>query len=258
MAGGITFVPLDCQLDEKFDYIEAEFGLIGFAVVVKLFQRIYGGHGYYCEWNDRVALLFAHKIGAGGDVVREIVSAAIREGIFSKEMLENFGVLTSRGIQKRFSDVAKRRKEIFDKPEYVLLDYEQNSDDVDISGENVCNSDENVCNPNTSKVKESKASKDKGSEESSAAPPPAPPPPKSPRELLAEKYGSAAVADYEQRYRNWQAKSGRTGGDMYAAIAKWMAQDGVTKPAFAYRSSIDMDEVMRRNIEKYRKRKAES
>lgn len=257
MAGGITFVPLDCQLDEKFDYIEAEFGLIGFAVVVKLFQRIYGGHGYYCEWNDRVALLFAHKIGAGGDVVREIVSAAIREGIFSKEMLENFGVLTSRGIQKRFSDVAKRRKEIFDKPEYVLLDYEQNSDDVDISGENVCNSDENVCNPNTSKVKESKASKDKGSKESSAAPPPAPPPPKSPRELLAEKYGSAAVADYEQRYRNWQAKSGRTGGDMYAAIAKWMAQDGVTKPA-GFESSFDVDEVMRRQIEKYRKRKAES
>lgn len=58
MAGGIPFVPLDCQLDEKFDYIEAEFGLIGFAVVVKLFQRIYGGHGYYCEWNNRVATLF--------------------------------------------------------------------------------------------------------------------------------------------------------------------------------------------------------
>lgn len=244
MAGGITFVPLDCQLDEKFDYIEAEFGLIGFAVVVKLFQRIYGGHGYYCEWNDRVALLFAHKIGAGGDVVREIVSAAIREGIFSKEMLENFGVLTSRGIQKRFSDVAKRRKEIFDKPEYVLLDYEQNSDDVDISGENVCNSDENVCNPNTSKVKESKASKDKGSKESSAAPPPAPPTPKSPRELLAEKYGSAAVADYEQRYRNWQAKSGRTGGDMYAAIAKWMAQDGVKPDAEKSESSFEVEDVM--------------
>lgn len=244
MAGGITFVPLDCQLDEKFDYIEAEFGLIGFAVVVKLFQRIYGGHGYYCEWNDRVALLFAHKIGAGGDVVREIVSAAIREGIFSKKMLENFGVLTSRGIQKRFSDVAKRRKEIFDKPEYVLLDYEQNSDDVDISGENVCNSDENVCNPNTSKVKESKASKDKGSKESSAAPPPAPPTPKSPRELLAGKYGSAAVADYEQRYRNWQAKSGRTGGDMYAAIAKWMAQDGVKPDAEKFESSFEVEDVM--------------
>ena len=42
---GIDFFPLNCQLDEKIELIEAQYGLKGFAVVVKLFQRIYGEHG---------------------------------------------------------------------------------------------------------------------------------------------------------------------------------------------------------------------
>lgn len=243
MASGIPFVPLDCQLDEKFDYIEAEFGLIGFAVVVKLFQRIYGGHGYYCEWNNRVALLFAHKIGAGGDVVREIASAAIREDIFSKEMFEKYGILTSRGIQRRFADVAKRRKEIFDKPEYVLLDYVQNSSDVDNSGENVCNSSENVCNPTTSKVKGSKGKECNGKESRTAAPP-APLPD---RNSLVRKYGERAVSQYELKYQSWQQRKGISGDISYAKIAEWLIADGVPEQ----NSSIDQDDILRELQKQY-------
>ena len=46
---GIPYFPLNCQLDEKWELIEAEYGLTGFAVAVKLLQRIYGEHGYYCD-----------------------------------------------------------------------------------------------------------------------------------------------------------------------------------------------------------------
>ena len=38
MKDGIPYFPLDCELDSKFELIEAEFGLQGFAVVVKLLQ----------------------------------------------------------------------------------------------------------------------------------------------------------------------------------------------------------------------------
>ena len=241
MASGIPFVPLDCQLDEKFDYIEAEFGLIGFAVVVKLFQRIYGGHGYYCEWNDRVALLFAHKVGAGGDVVREVAAAAIRENIFSQEMFEKYGILTSRGIQKRFADVAKRRKEIFDKPEYVLLCCEQNFGDVDNSGENVCNSNKNANNSDTSKVKGSKGKECKG-KESNVAAPPAPT-----REQLVRKYGEKNIALYEQKHQNWQERKGIPGGISYARIAEWLIADGVPEN----NSSIDQEDILRELQEQY-------
>ncbi|MDE7398940.1 MAG: DUF4373 domain-containing protein [Oscillospiraceae bacterium] len=157
MADPIKFVQLDCHLDEKFEYIEAEFGLEGFAIIVKLFQRIYGGQGYYCEWSDRVALLFAKKIGAGVNVVREVVSSALKERVFDEEMYQKYGILTSCGIQKRFADVAKRRAVIFDKPEYVIDSSAQISEDVCNSGSNVCNQAPNVCNHTTRDANQSKA-----------------------------------------------------------------------------------------------------
>ena len=33
---GVDYFPFDVSLDEKFELIEAEFGLTGFAVIVKL------------------------------------------------------------------------------------------------------------------------------------------------------------------------------------------------------------------------------
>lgn len=60
---GVNFFPLYCVLDEKFELLEAEYGLKGFAIVVKLFQRIYKEHGYYCEWNEDISLMFAKQCG---------------------------------------------------------------------------------------------------------------------------------------------------------------------------------------------------
>ena len=248
MADGIPYVPLDCHFDDdKIPMIEAEFGLEGFAIVVKLFQKIYGGHGYYCEWNDRVALLFARQIGAGGNVVREVVAASIRESIFDKGMYEKFGVLTSRGIQKRFMNVAKRRRQIFNKPEYVLIRAADFSSDVDISAENVCNSGENVCNSDTSKVKGSEVKVSKGNVSEAAAPP------AHTRASLVSLYGESAVADYEERFRRWNASRGSTSCVVnYAVLARWMAQDGVTAGQYnANQGSFDVDEITERIMSKY-------
>lgn len=120
---GLDYFPLDCHMDEKIELIEVEFGLKGFALVVKLLQRIYGGNGYYCEWNDDIALLFARGCGlSSGDVnlVKEVVSAAMKRGIFSKEMYENYGILTSSGIQKRYRAACGRRAEVEMNEEFLV------------------------------------------------------------------------------------------------------------------------------------------
>ena len=109
---GLEYFPLDVVLDDKFELIEAEFGLTGFAVIVKLFQKIYGGQGYYCEWTNEVALLFAKRIGLGGSVVSEIVAASIKRGIFSQELYDKYNILTSPGIQERYFDAVIRRKKV--------------------------------------------------------------------------------------------------------------------------------------------------
>ena len=239
MADGIPYVPLDCHFDDdKIPMIEAEFGLVGFAIVVKLFQKIYGGLGYYCEWSERVALLFARQIGAGGDVVREVVAASIREGIFNKGMFEKYGILTSRGIQKRFMNVAKRRKQIFNKPEYVLVNNADFSEDVDISSENVCNSA--TSKVKGSKVKGSKVNVSEGNGSKSASPTAAPA--AITRETLVEKYGERVICDYELRVRDWYARNNRTVFNLYSTIAKWIAKDGV-KPD-TEKSSFDIDKVV--------------
>ena len=56
---GLDYFELDCHMDEKVRLIQAEYGLKGFAVFVKLLQEIYGGYGYYCEWTQDRELLFA-------------------------------------------------------------------------------------------------------------------------------------------------------------------------------------------------------
>lgn len=161
MKQGLDYLCLDVALDEKFDLIEAEFGLTGFAVIVKLYQRIYGGEGYYCEWTNEVALLFASKIHVGDNVVSEIVSAAIRRGIFNKEKFDKYGILTSSGIQKRCFEAVRRRKFFEVDPRYLLLSVDILKKNVNISIKNVNISCENVDISEQSKVKESKVKESK-------------------------------------------------------------------------------------------------
>lgn len=156
MKSGIDFFPLDVALDEKFELIEAEFGLTGFGVVVKLLQRIYGGRGYYVEWTNEVALLFAKRIGVGGNAVSQIVEASIKRGIFDKTLYEKYGILTSAGIQKRYFEIVNRRKNVEIEDKYLLVNSTLYFKNVNILDKNVNISSENVDISQQSKVKESK------------------------------------------------------------------------------------------------------
>ena len=142
---GVDFFPLDVALNQKFELIEAEFGLKGFAVIVKLFQRIYGQEGYYCEWTDEVALLFARQCGlAGCNTASEIVSAAVRRGIFDQTLYRKYQILTSKGIQKRYLKAAARRIKVTVKGEYLLLSAAEIPKNVYIEAENADISAKNV------------------------------------------------------------------------------------------------------------------
>lgn len=133
----LDWFKLDCQLDDKIELIEAEFGLMGFAIVVRLWQKIYGGEGYYCEWNEDVALVFAKKNGVGANAVSEIVNAALKRGIFDQGMYKRHGILTSHGIQERYFEAVGRRKCEKIKNQYLLREHTQKSIIADNSSSNV-------------------------------------------------------------------------------------------------------------------------
>ena len=165
---GVEYFPLDVENDDKLDLIEAEFGLTGFAVIVKLYQRIYK-LGYYCEWNDEVALLFGKRLGTGGKAVSEIVSAAIRRSLFDEEIYRKYGVLTSRGIQKRYFEIVARRKNVEVEQRYLLVSRDLIPVNVNIMyAETPVNvntmqaeTPENAYKSTQSKVKESKVQESK-------------------------------------------------------------------------------------------------
>lgn len=135
---GLDYFELDCRMEEKVRLIQAEFGLKGFAVVVKLYQKIYGEFGYYCEWSEDSLLLFMSENGVPSDsknLIREIVSACIRRNIFSEKLFNEFGILTSHGVQKRYMNATSRREKVSMKKEYLLLSDGKINQNVDIIGD---------------------------------------------------------------------------------------------------------------------------
>lgn len=242
MAEGIKYFPLSCSDDDRYDFIEAEFGLKGYAIVVKLHKRIFKGLGYYCEWNDRVSKLFAKNAccGAAPALVQEVVKTAIAENIFDRTMFEKYGILTSTDIQKTFYNVAKRRDVVFDVPEYVLFVPPALSSAADISAGNVCNQGQNVCNA-PQKKSEEKKSELKGRQLTPEN-----------RKILADEYGKSVVEAYEQKFQRWRASKNALNADPFLTISKWLSEDKPQKSDTG-NSSFSAADVEKLVSDKYRR-----
>ena len=133
---GLDYFELDCHMDEKVRLIQAEYGLKGFAVFVKLLQEIYGGNGYYCEWTRDRELLFASENGLSNgslQLLRDIVSACVRRNIFSERLFKEYGILTSSGVQKQYLKATVKREVVELKKEYLLFLIPENRENVVIN-----------------------------------------------------------------------------------------------------------------------------
>lgn len=163
---GIESFLLDCHTNDNMAEIEAAYGIKGFAVIVKLWQKIYSDKGYYCEWIERSPLLFLSQWFGGNsgvdlNLINQVVNHAIKIGIFNESMFSKYAILTSERIQRQYFDVVKRRTEIEVIDEYLLVSVANFKGNVNIIGKNVCRNKENVCKNSTSKVKESKVKESK-------------------------------------------------------------------------------------------------
>lgn len=146
---GLDYFELDCRMDEKVKLIRAEYGLKGFAIVVMMYQHIYGGdYGYYCEWDEERLLLFMSDnglIGESKNLIEEVVHACIRRNIFSEELFNKYGILTSSGVQKQYLKATARRESVELKKEYLLINVGKNMKNVYINSIYVDRNSINVC-----------------------------------------------------------------------------------------------------------------
>ncbi len=118
---GVDYFPLDVHLDDKFKFIQIKYGLEGFAIIIKLLQQIYSC-GYWYQWGEDEQLIFKNENHVSCETLNGVMSEALKREIFSQEMLDKYQILTSSGIQKRYKEIVRRRKDIEIVTEYLVID----------------------------------------------------------------------------------------------------------------------------------------
>ena len=156
--------------DSKIDKLLDAFGWKGFGVYFYLCTRAYGSDGYYYLWGFDDCASTARKMGGGvtSQLIREVVQACFRIGLFDGGLYEKYGILTSKGIQRSYYVVARERncKNVI--KEYWLLDKDESKGlfliplKSDVSPENGDSSPENGDSPHSSVVKDSKGKEREG------------------------------------------------------------------------------------------------
>ena len=166
---GLDYFALDVQMDDAVNIIEAEHGLAGFAIIIKLFQRIYN-EGYYYKWTEKEQILFSSRVSVDRNLVTTIVEDCIKWGIFNQELYENHTILTSRRIQNHYLTATYKRVNVEMVKEYLLIDVSdrKNINVIRVSDDrNPATTKDTDDKSTQSKVKESKEKKSKEKEDTS-------------------------------------------------------------------------------------------
>jgi DNA replication protein DnaD len=119
---GLEYFPLDVNagLDDEIELVEAEYGLEGFAIFIKLLQKIYKSN-YYIMWTEKEKLQFSKRVNVDINRVNVIIMSCLKWGLFNQMLYDSYNILTSRGIQKRFLLAIDRRTSYEFYREYLLL-----------------------------------------------------------------------------------------------------------------------------------------
>lgn len=113
--------------DKKIDKLLDAKGWKGFGIYFFLCQRAYKVNGYFYEWGYDDCATTARKMGGGisSGTVKETVDYCLQVDLFDKRLFDEWGVLTSRGIQRRFWTVLSERRNKTVYSEYWLLKPEE-------------------------------------------------------------------------------------------------------------------------------------
>ena len=137
----------DMSNDPKIRIIMAKHGLLGYGMFNLLLDRLYSEKGYYLQLSDDFNILFSNDCKLELNVYILILNDCIEKTLFDKELYEKYNILTSQRIQKTYCDACQRRKEVFFKEEFLLIDAEKHFPDrvnVNIEQLNVCINKQNV------------------------------------------------------------------------------------------------------------------
>jgi len=111
VSSGMNEFLLATQFDETVELICARYGNSGLASLVRIWQKIYRVEGYWMPWDEDSADLFnSQSAHWEKQKLVKMVSECLDRGLFSKEKYQQYQVLTSAAIQKRYFRYKARAK----------------------------------------------------------------------------------------------------------------------------------------------------
>ena len=229
---GLDYFALDVKMDDAVNIIEAEHGLVGFAIIIKLFQRIYN-EGYYYKWTEKEQILFSSRVSIDRNLVTTIVEDCIKWGIFNQELYENHTILTSRRIQNHYLTATYKRVNVEMVKEYLLIDVSdrKNINVIRVSDDRNPSTTKDTDDKSTqSKVKESKVKESKEKEDTSLQI-------KNLRSRYSEEQ-SKAIDEYFDILR-WTRKNGRIADSVILKIYQEWGKYPIPKVIYALKVYIN-------------------
>ena len=165
--------------DPKIDKLLDAKGWRGFGIYFFLCQRAYKTNGYFYKWSYDDCATTARKMGGGinSGTVEETVRFCFQVDLFDQRLFDRWGILTSRGIQRRFWAVLSERRIKTAYEEYWLLGPEECNGLVKVSlktdlqptNEYLQPTNSETLSRKKSKVKKSKVKESKEERESGVA-----------------------------------------------------------------------------------------
>lgn len=119
---GIDYFPHSCELNDELMYIIGLHKETGYYVYFRLLEKLYHQYGYYAKWDKKNIVLFSEKINVDINKINDIIIDCFCGNIFDKRLHDEYKILTSEGIQKRYFEAIDRRKSADVISNYLLID----------------------------------------------------------------------------------------------------------------------------------------
>lgn len=131
---GIDYFPLDCQFDDKIELLLMEKGAPGLGVLITTLQMIYAIEGYFIKNTKDLHLIIKRKIDVDVNEVSDCINVCLDRNIFDPKLHKKHGILTSKGIQKRYFEAAKKKKSVQINKDYIINGIDSGENWVNVDG----------------------------------------------------------------------------------------------------------------------------
>lgn len=111
VKNGLSYFPMDVDFfnDIKIRKLIKYQSGKAITVYALLLCNIYKD-GYYMEWDKELPFVISEATGYDEAYIQEVIRCCINIDLFSKELFDSCGVLTSVGIQSRYEDICRLSK----------------------------------------------------------------------------------------------------------------------------------------------------